>query len=62
MLGRTGLAILERAAGLLLVAIAIQFMIDGLGDALPARLFGRRRFAPPDGARARVRAPRLAAV
>jgi multiple antibiotic resistance protein len=40
VLGRTGLAILERAAGLLLVAIAIQFMIDGLGESLP-RLFGR---------------------
>lgn len=35
VLGRTGLAILERAAGLLLVAIAIQFMLDGLGEALP---------------------------
>lgn len=33
VLGRTGLAILERAAGLLLVAIAMQFMIDGLGEA-----------------------------
>jgi len=35
VLGRTGLAILERAAGLLLVAIAVQFMLDGLGEALP---------------------------
>lgn len=35
VLGRTGLAILERAAGLLLVAIAIQFMLDGLGESLP---------------------------
>lgn len=35
VLGRTGLAILERAAGLLLVGIAIQFMIDGLGEAFP---------------------------
>jgi MarC family membrane protein len=32
VLGRTGLAILERAAGLLLVAIAIQFMLDGVGE------------------------------
>ncbi len=40
VLGRTGLAILERAAGLLLVAIAIQFILDGLGEGLP-RLFGR---------------------
>jgi multiple antibiotic resistance protein len=35
ILGRTGLAILERAAGLLLVAVAVQFMLDGLGEALP---------------------------
>jgi multiple antibiotic resistance protein len=41
VLGRTGLAILERAAGLLLVAIAIQFMLDGLGESLGARLLGR---------------------
>jgi multiple antibiotic resistance protein len=38
-LGRTGLAILERAAGMLLVAIAVQFMIDGLGESMP-RLLG----------------------
>jgi multiple antibiotic resistance protein len=38
VLGRSGLAILERAAGLLLVAIAIQFMLDGLGEAMPALL------------------------
>jgi MarC family membrane protein len=41
VLGRTGLAILERAAGLLLVAIGIQFMLDGLIDALAGRLFGK---------------------
>jgi multiple antibiotic resistance protein len=35
VLGRTGLAIVERAAGLLLVAIAIQFMLDGLSEGLP---------------------------
>ncbi len=35
VLGRTGLNILERTAGLLLAAIAIQFMIDGVGEALP---------------------------
>ncbi|HUL58571.1 MAG TPA: MarC family protein [Anaeromyxobacteraceae bacterium] len=40
LLGRTGLAILERAAGLLLVAIAIQFILDGIGDALPGLLRG----------------------
>jgi multiple antibiotic resistance protein len=38
VLGRNGLAILERAAGLLLVAIAVQFMLDGLSEALPAFL------------------------
>jgi multiple antibiotic resistance protein len=35
ILGRNGLAILERAAGLLLVAIAVQFMIDGIRESLP---------------------------
>jgi multiple antibiotic resistance protein len=35
VLGRTGLAIFERVAGLLLVAVAVQFMVDGLGEALP---------------------------
>jgi multiple antibiotic resistance protein len=34
VLGRTGMNILERVAGLLLAAIAIQFMLDGLADAL----------------------------
>lgn len=34
VLGRTGLAILERAAGLLLVAVAVQFMLDGLVEGL----------------------------
>src|SRR5512142_2924213 len=38
VLGRTGLAILERAAGLLLVAVAVQFMLDGLGEAMPTLL------------------------
>jgi multiple antibiotic resistance protein len=41
VLGRSGLAILERAAGLLLVAIAVQFMLDGLVEALGGSLFGR---------------------
>jgi multiple antibiotic resistance protein len=36
VLGRTGLAIVERAAGLLLVAVAVQFMLDGLSEALPS--------------------------
>jgi multiple antibiotic resistance protein len=35
VLGRTGLAILERVAGLLLVGVAVQFMIDGVREALP---------------------------
>ena len=35
VLGRTGLAIFERAAGLLLVAVAVQFMLDGLREAFP---------------------------
>ncbi len=35
VLGKTGLNILERASGLLLAAIAIQFMIDGVGESLP---------------------------
>ncbi len=36
LLGRTGMNVVERLAGLLLTAIAIQFMIDGLFDAFPA--------------------------
>lgn len=38
VLGRTGLNILERSAGLLLAAIAIQFMIDGTLESLPGLL------------------------
>ena len=38
MLGRTGLSILERVAGLLLAAIAFQFLIDGTADFLPGIL------------------------
>jgi multiple antibiotic resistance protein len=44
MLGKTTLAILERAAGLLLVAIAIQFMMDGLGEGLPGLAGALGRF------------------
>jgi multiple antibiotic resistance protein len=40
VLGRTGLNILERVAGLLLAAIAIQFVIDGIAEALPAIVRG----------------------
>jgi multiple antibiotic resistance protein len=35
VLGRTGLAIIERVAGLLLVAVAVQFVMDGLRESLP---------------------------
>jgi multiple antibiotic resistance protein len=35
VLGRNVLSIVERAAGLLLAAIAVQFILDGLGEALP---------------------------
>ena len=38
VLGRSALAIVERAAGLLLVAIAVQFILDGLGAALPGTI------------------------
>jgi multiple antibiotic resistance protein len=34
VLGRTGLAIVERAAGLLLVGVAVQFMLDGMREGL----------------------------
>jgi multiple antibiotic resistance protein len=44
VLGKTTLAILERAAGLLLVAIAIQFMMDGLGEGLPGLAGALGRF------------------
>jgi multiple antibiotic resistance protein len=40
VLGRSALAIVERAAGLLLVAIAVQFILDGVGEALPG-MFSR---------------------
>jgi multiple antibiotic resistance protein len=42
VLGRTGLNILERVAGLLLASIAIQFVIDGLTGAMPGILGGVR--------------------
>jgi len=41
VLGKTGLNILERASGLLLAAIAIQFMLDGLAESLPGALLNR---------------------
>lgn len=38
VLGSTGLSILERVAGLLLAAIAFQFLIDGVADVMPTLL------------------------
>jgi multiple antibiotic resistance protein len=38
VLGRTGMSIIERVAGLLLAAIAFQFLIDGVADVLPGIL------------------------
>jgi multiple antibiotic resistance protein len=38
VLGQSGMSILSRVAGLLLAAIAIQFMLDGIHDSLPALL------------------------
>jgi len=38
VMGRTGMNILERVAGMLLAAIALQFMIDGAGEAFPSLL------------------------
>ena len=35
MLGNSGRAILERVMGLLLVAIAVQFIIGGVREAFP---------------------------
>jgi multiple antibiotic resistance protein len=46
VLGKTTLAIMERVAGLLLVAIAIQFMMDGLGEGLPGLAGALGRFGP----------------
>ncbi len=40
VLGRSGLAILERVMGLLLAAIAVQFFADGMQDLFP--VLGRR--------------------
>lgn len=38
ILGHTGLAVLERIMGLLVAAIAVQFMADGITDLLPGRI------------------------
>ena len=37
-MGRTGRAILERTMGLLLAAVAVQFIVDGIREALPELL------------------------
>ncbi len=41
LLGQTGMSILSRVAGLLLAAIAIQFMVDGAADSFPTLLRAR---------------------
>lgn len=40
VLGKNGIPILERVMGLLLAAIALQFVIDGLGEAMPGLVHG----------------------
>ena len=40
VLGRTGMSLLERVAGLLLAAIAAQFLLDGIGEAFPGLTVG----------------------
>ncbi len=42
VLGRTGMGVLNRILGLILAAIAMQFVLDGLGGAFPA-FFGPPR-------------------
>jgi len=38
VLGKSGRTILERVMGLVLAAIAVQFVVDGIGEALPGTL------------------------
>lgn len=48
VLGNSGRAVLERVMGLLLVAIAVQFMLSGVRDAFPEVFLGRDPQAPQD--------------
>jgi multiple antibiotic resistance protein len=56
-LGNTGRAILERVMGLLLVAIAVQFMLGGIRDAFP-EIFSRHS-APSASTTPSASLPRL---
>ena len=46
-LGNSGRAVLERIMGLLLVAIAVQFMLSGVRDAFPEIFTQAAMLRPP---------------